>query len=137
MPNNDSSSSLPSIAMSFAPLARRSLQRSSAPAPFTPAFATQAEWEARAAVLLRAADLVSGKWRMRINAVTMHGQSKTAHQAEIDAAAARGDYLLSERQAKAILEMRLSRLTGLEQEKLAADLKAWADIVKIAKIEPQ
>jgi DNA gyrase subunit A len=40
---------------------------------------------------------------------------------EIEAAKARGDYFLSERQAKAILEMRLSRLTGLEQEKLATE----------------
>lgn len=40
---------------------------------------------------------------------------------EIEAAKKRGDYFLSERQAKAILEMRLSRLTGLEQEKLAAE----------------
>jgi DNA gyrase subunit A len=40
---------------------------------------------------------------------------------EIAAAAAKGDYFLSERQAKAILEMRLSKLTGLEQEKLAAE----------------
>ncbi|MFO0660492.1 MAG: DNA gyrase subunit A [Polyangiaceae bacterium] len=42
-------------------------------------------------------------------------------QEEIDLAKAKGDYFLSERQAKAILEMRLSKLTGLEQEKLAAD----------------
>jgi DNA gyrase subunit A len=40
---------------------------------------------------------------------------------EISQAAAKGDYFLSERQAKAILEMRLQRLTGLEQEKLAAE----------------
>jgi DNA gyrase subunit A len=40
---------------------------------------------------------------------------------EIATAKARGDYFLSERQAKAILEMRLSRLTGLEQEKLATE----------------
>jgi DNA gyrase subunit A len=42
-------------------------------------------------------------------------------QDEIDAAKAKGEYFLSERQAKAILEMRLSRLTGLEQEKLAKE----------------
>ena len=42
-------------------------------------------------------------------------------QGEVDAARERGDYFLSERQARAILEMRLSRLTGLEQEKLAAE----------------
>jgi len=43
-------------------------------------------WEARAAVLLRAAELLAGPWRARMNAATMHGQSKTCHQAEIDAA---------------------------------------------------
>jgi len=42
-------------------------------------------------------------------------------EAEIEDAKKAGDYFLSERQAKAILEMRLSRLTGLEQEKLAAE----------------
>ena len=42
-------------------------------------------------------------------------------EAEIEAAKARGDYFLSDRQAKAILEMRLSKLTGLEQEKLAEE----------------
>ena len=43
-------------------------------------------WEERAAVLLRAAELLAGPWRMTLNAATMLGQSKTAHQAEIDAA---------------------------------------------------
>ncbi|MBA3542544.1 MAG: L-glutamate gamma-semialdehyde dehydrogenase [Deltaproteobacteria bacterium] len=43
-------------------------------------------WEARAAILLKAADLLAGPWRARMNAATMHGQSKTAHQAEIDSA---------------------------------------------------
>jgi 1-pyrroline-5-carboxylate dehydrogenase len=40
----------------------------------------------RCAVLLRAAELLAGPWRQRINAATMLGQSKTAFQAEIDAA---------------------------------------------------
>ncbi|MFG3685481.1 L-glutamate gamma-semialdehyde dehydrogenase [Micromonospora sp. NPDC047740] len=40
----------------------------------------------RAAVLLRAADLLAGPWRQRLNAATMLGQSKTAVQAEIDSA---------------------------------------------------
>src|SRR5712664_1245659 len=40
----------------------------------------------RAAVLLRAASLLVGPWRDTINAATMLGQSKTVHQAEIDAA---------------------------------------------------
>ncbi len=44
------------------------------------------DWEDRAAVFLRAADLLSGPWRARINAATMLGQSKTVHQAEIDSA---------------------------------------------------
>ena len=39
----------------------------------------------RAAILLKAADLLAGPWRARINAATMLGQSKTAYQAEIDA----------------------------------------------------
>src|SRR5206468_2417149 len=40
-------------------------------------------WEDRAAVFLRAAELLSGPWRDTMNAATMLGQSKTAHQAEI------------------------------------------------------
>jgi 1-pyrroline-5-carboxylate dehydrogenase len=43
-------------------------------------------WEDRAAVFLRAAELLAGPWRATLNAATMLGQSKTAHQAEIDAA---------------------------------------------------
>ncbi len=43
-------------------------------------------WEDRAAIFLRAADLLAGPWRMRLNAATMLGQSKTAYQAEIDSA---------------------------------------------------
>jgi DNA gyrase subunit A len=50
-------------------------------------------------------------------------------EAEIEIARARGEYSLSERQAKAILEMRLSRLTGLEQEKLAAEYGELCDTV--------
>ena len=40
----------------------------------------------RAAVFLRAADLLAGPWRQTLNAATMLGQSKTAYQAEIDSA---------------------------------------------------
>jgi 1-pyrroline-5-carboxylate dehydrogenase len=40
----------------------------------------------RCAVILKAADLLAGPWRQRINAATMLGQSKTAYQAEIDSA---------------------------------------------------
>jgi len=42
-------------------------------------------WEERAGVVLRAAELLAGPWRDTLNAATMLGQSKTAHQAEIDA----------------------------------------------------
>jgi len=43
-------------------------------------------WEDRAAVFLRAAELLSTTWRATLNAATMLGQSKTAYQAEIDSA---------------------------------------------------
>ena len=43
-------------------------------------------WEERAAVFLRAAELLAGPWRATLVAATMLNQSKTAHQAEIDAA---------------------------------------------------
>ena len=43
-------------------------------------------WEDRVAVFLKAAELLAGPWRATANAATMLGQSKTAHQAEIDAA---------------------------------------------------
>ena len=43
-------------------------------------------WEERASIFLRAAELLAGPWRDVLNASTMLGQSKTVHQAEIDAA---------------------------------------------------
>jgi 1-pyrroline-5-carboxylate dehydrogenase len=43
-------------------------------------------WEDRAAVLLKAAELLATSWRATVNAATMLGQSKTAFQAEIDSA---------------------------------------------------
>ncbi|MDQ6641864.1 MAG: L-glutamate gamma-semialdehyde dehydrogenase [Actinomycetota bacterium] len=43
-------------------------------------------FDARASILLKAADLLAGPWRARLNAATMLGQSKTVWQAEIDAA---------------------------------------------------
>ena len=49
-------------------------------------------WWDRAAVLLRAAELVSGKYRDELNATTMLGQSKTFHQAEIDSACETADF---------------------------------------------
>jgi len=50
-------------------------------------------WEHRAAIFLRAADLLAGPWRMRMNAATMLAQSKNAFQAEIDAACELIDFL--------------------------------------------
>ncbi len=50
-------------------------------------------WEDRAAVFLTAAELLAGPWRQTLNASTMLGQSKTAHQAEIDAACEMIDFL--------------------------------------------
>ncbi|HHP7240303.1 MAG TPA: L-glutamate gamma-semialdehyde dehydrogenase [Cyclobacteriaceae bacterium] len=50
-------------------------------------------WEHRASVFLKAADLLAGPYRSKINAATMLGQSKTALQAEIDAACELIDFL--------------------------------------------
>ena len=49
-------------------------------------------WEDRAAVLLRAAELLATSWRATLNAATMLGQSKTVFQAEIDAASEMIDF---------------------------------------------
>ena len=46
----------------------------------------QMPWESRAVVLLKAAELLAGKYRLTLNAATMLNTSKTPHQAEIDAA---------------------------------------------------
>ncbi|KAI6034987.1 Aldehyde/histidinol dehydrogenase [Pisolithus orientalis] len=61
------------------------------------ALAAKAQWEAmpwndRAAIFLRAAELVSGKYRYKLMAATMLGQGKNAWQAEIDAAAELTDF---------------------------------------------
>ena len=50
-------------------------------------------WEHRASIFLKAADLISGPWRHRINAATMLGQSKTVYQAEIDSTCELADFL--------------------------------------------
>ncbi len=50
-------------------------------------------WEERVAVFRKAADLVTGPWRDTMNASTMLGQSKTPHQAEIEAAGELADFL--------------------------------------------
>ena len=50
-------------------------------------------WEQRAAIFLKAADLLAGPYRAKINAATMIAQSKTIHQAEIDSACEFIDFL--------------------------------------------
>ena len=50
-------------------------------------------WEYRAAIFLKAADLIAGPYRAKINAATMLGQSKNIYQAEIDAACEYIDFL--------------------------------------------
>lgn len=50
-------------------------------------------WEDRAAIFLKAADLIAGPYRAKINAATILGQSKNAYQAEIDAACELIDFL--------------------------------------------
>ncbi len=53
----------------------------------------QMPWEQRAAIFLRAAELIAGPYRAKMNASTMIAQSKTVHQAEIDAACELIDFL--------------------------------------------
>ncbi|KMV16891.1 1-pyrroline-5-carboxylate dehydrogenase [Mycolicibacterium conceptionense] len=65
-------------------------EHTDATAAIDAALAAKHDWAAmpfdeRAAVFLRAADLLSGPWREKVAAATMLGQSKTAYQAEIDA----------------------------------------------------
>ncbi|MCL4638395.1 MULTISPECIES: L-glutamate gamma-semialdehyde dehydrogenase [Olivibacter] len=50
-------------------------------------------WEHRASIFLKAADLIAGKYRYKLNAATMLGQSKNAYQAEIDSACEIVDFL--------------------------------------------
>lgn len=50
-------------------------------------------WEMRAAIFLKAADLIAGPYRAKLNAATMLGQSKSAYQAEIDSACEIIDFL--------------------------------------------
>src|SRR5690606_12677761 len=72
--------------------------------------------------------------RTRLMALPLKGLEEFVRRAgrpesEIERARDRADYRLSERQAKAILEMRLSRLTGLEQEKLAKEYGELCDLI--------
>lgn len=51
------------------------------------------DWEQRASIFLKAADLIAGPYRAKLNAATMLGQSKNAYQAEIDSACEIIDFL--------------------------------------------
>ena len=62
--------------------------------------------EQRTSIMLRAAELLAGPWRDRVNAATMLGQAKTVHQAEIDAVCELVDFL---------------RFNALYAEQIAAD----------------
>ncbi|MBW2463705.1 MAG: DNA gyrase subunit A, partial [Deltaproteobacteria bacterium] len=72
--------------------------------------------------------------RGRLMALKLKGLEEFVRRAgrpesEITTAQERGDYFLSERQAKAILDMRLARLTGLEREKLATEYGAICELI--------
>ena len=69
--------------------AERAIEAARAAAPAWAAMS----FDERARIFLRAADLLAGPWRATLNAATMLGQSKTAYQAEIDAACELVDFL--------------------------------------------
>ena len=79
---HDHARSLGSAAQAGAADVQRAIE---AAAKASPGWAATA-FEERASVFLRAAELLAGPWRSRLNAATMLNQSKTAFQAEIDAA---------------------------------------------------
>src|SRR5581483_5746115 len=72
-----------------APIANQAIEAAMKAAPMWAA----TSFEERARIFQRAADLLAGPWRQILNAATMLGQSKTAHQAEIDSACELIDFL--------------------------------------------
>lgn len=72
-------------------------------------------WEQRAAVFLKAAELVAGPYRQKLNAATMIGQSKTIYQAEIDAACEFADFL----------RFNVEFMTQIYDEQPESDASAW------------
>jgi 1-pyrroline-5-carboxylate dehydrogenase len=72
-------------------------------------------WEQRAAVFLKAADLIAGPYRQRLNAATMIGQSKNIYQAEIDSACEIIDFL----------RFNVEYMTQIYDEQPESDEKAW------------
>ena len=72
-------------------------------------------WEQRAAVFLKAAELVAGPYRYELNAATMIGQSKNIYQAEIDAACELADFL----------RFNVEYMTQIYNDQPESDLSAW------------
>lgn len=72
-------------------------------------------WESRAAIFLKAAELVAGPYRARINAATMIAQSKTVHQAEIDSACELTDFL----------RFNVEYMTQIYKEQPISDSSVW------------
>ncbi|MHA6279718.1 L-glutamate gamma-semialdehyde dehydrogenase [Salinimicrobium sp. CAU 1759] len=73
------------------------------------------EWEQRAAVFLKAAELIAGPYRYKINAATMIGQSKNIFQAEIDAACELIDFL----------RFNVEYMTRIYEEQPESSSEAW------------
>lgn len=72
-------------------------------------------WEQRAAVFLKAADLVAGPYRQKLNAATMIGQSKNIFQAEIDSACELADFL----------RFNVEYMSQIFDEQPESDAQAW------------
>lgn len=71
-------------------------------------------WEHRASVFLKAADLLAGPYRAKLNAATMLGQSKNAYQAEIDAACELADFFrFGVREMTRIYQMQPESVRGI------------------------
>lgn len=72
-------------------------------------------WESRASIFLKAAELLAGPYRAKINAATMLAQSKTIHQAEIDAACEFIDFL----------RFNVAYMQEIYQQQPASDSSVW------------
>ena len=72
-------------------------------------------WENRASIFLKAAELIAGPYRAKINAATMIAQSKTIHQAEIDAACELIDFL----------RFNVEYMTQIYSEQPGSDSSTW------------
>src|SRR5690606_15661282 len=72
-------------------------------------------WEHRASIFLKAAELIAGPYRAKINAATMIAQSKTVHQAEIDAACELIDYFC----------FKLEYMTQYYKDQTISDSTTW------------